>query len=140
MNCKNCHNDLIFYIEGTLSEDRIKSVETHLHSCEECASFAAYLTSTLKVIGTEKEMKPSPFLYTRIKARLEQEQQEKTSRIWQKVWQPALFSLMLLLGIYSGIRLGREFSPETPQDYITMDIAPLLNEMSSEPMELFLIY
>ena len=139
MNCKNCHNDLIFYIEGTLPEERIKSVETHLHSCEECASFAAYLTSTLKVIGTEKELNPSPFLYTRIKARLEPKQMEKAKSSWQKVLQPAFFVMILLLGIYSGIRLGQAFSPGIPQDYITFDIAPLMNEMSSEPIELFLM-
>jgi len=139
MNCKKCHNDLIFYIEGNLPEERRQAVETHLHLCEECASFAAYLTSTMKVIGSEKELKPSPFLYTRIKARLEPEHREKTSGIWQKVWQPALFSLILLLGIYSGIMLGQEFSSGMPQDYITVDIAPLMNEMSSEPIELFLM-
>lgn len=139
MNCRQCHNDLIFYIEGHLSEERRQAVEAHLQICGDCASFMDYLNSTLKVIDAEKELKPSPFLFTRIKARLEPERRENTAGIWQKVWQPAVFSLLLILGIYSGIRLGQEFSAGMTQDYVTGDIAPLMNEMSVEPMELFLM-
>lgn len=139
MNCKQCHNDLIFYIDGHLSEERRQAVEAHLQLCGDCASFMDYLNSTLNVIDAEKKLKPSPFIFTRIKTRLEPEDRKNTAGLWQKIWQPAIFSLLLLLGVYSGIRLGQEFSEGVTQDFMTGEIAPLMNEMTAEPMELFLM-
>jgi hypothetical protein len=59
--------------------------------------------------------------------------------VWLKQLQPALFSVLLLASIFSGVKLGQFFTPHVQTDYIAESLVPLVNEMKSEPLEIFLL-
>ena len=56
MECREIHKDLIFYIEGTLSKERMATVEEHLNVCHSCSEFAGMLRRSLDIIEQEKKI------------------------------------------------------------------------------------
>ena len=60
--------------------------------------------------------------------------------VWEKVLQPALFSVLLLAGVYTGFKIGGIANAEqSTQVYAETELVPFLNEMESEPLETFLM-
>jgi hypothetical protein len=50
--------------------------------------------------------------------------------VWKKVLQPAFFSLLLLAGIYTGIKIGQPSNTGTNQNiYSEIELVPYLIEM-----------
>lgn len=139
MNCKKCHNNLIIYLEGGLTESMRRAMAVHLNECIVCSNYATFLSDALQVIKNEKEITPAPYLFTRIKARMETTHYRASQKIWHVTLQPAIFSILLLIGIYSGIKIGSLFSDISKPDYISETLAPAVNEMKAEPIELFLM-
>lgn len=144
MNCKTLHKKLIFFLEGDLPAKEAEEVAAHLAQCNSCAAFAEDLKKTLEIIQLEKTPKVNPFFYTRLKARMENEEIKENQpagiSIWEKVLQPAFFSLLLIAGIYTGIKIGQPASAETGQNIIAeTELVPFLNEMEDEPIESFLM-
>ncbi len=140
MKCKTLHNKLIFFLEGELPEKEMGLVKTHLSECGTCAAFAEEMKKTLGILETEKSPAVNPFFYTRLKSKLENQESEQKQVFWRsalvRVLQPAAFSILLLIGIYIGIKIGQPAS--TKQYTATLmhnqDI-PYLNEMASETIE-----
>jgi anti-sigma factor RsiW len=139
MNCKKCHSNLIVYLEGGLRENERPAMEAHLKACEKCAGYATYLNESLQVIENEKNIDPAPFMFTRIKARMTTPVIPTYGKVWQIKLQPAFFTVLLLVAIYSGIRIGSRFSTVTNEDFIAETLLPAINEMKAEPLELFLM-
>jgi len=139
MNCKKCQSKLVYYLEGTLVENVRAEMEVHLRECVTCAGFAVYLGESLQLMGTESKMGPKPFIYTRIKAKMEKTAGTPGRISLQVKLQPLYFSILLIVAIYSGIKMGSHFSPVVKEDYITANLAPMLNELGSERLEMFLM-
>ena len=121
----------------------METVQQHLSKCTDCAVFADDMQKTLEVLNDEKVPQANPFFYTRVKAKLEYEQEglaaTETRPVWLKVLQPVFFTVLLLLGIYGGFKITQ---PETVQlAHIEMqdELVPYLNEMEAEPIEAFLM-
>jgi hypothetical protein len=139
MNCKVCHGKLIPYLEGTLPDTLKEGMETHLRECPDCAGFARYLEESLRVISLEKEAEPRPFLFTRIKAKMGAAVASPVRSSWSIRLQPALFSLLLVVAIFSGILMGNYFSKPRSADFISDNIEVYVNEMGSEILEMSLM-
>lgn len=139
MNCKKCHGKLIDYLEETLPESLKGEVEAHLEKCPDCAGFARYLDESLHVINLEKEFVPKPFLFTRIKARMVPTAKTFPERGWSVRLQPAFFTLLLIIAIISGIKMGDYFSAPRSADFISDNIEVHVNEMGSEILEISLM-
>lgn len=144
MKCKHLHNKLIFYLEGDLSQDEINLVEEHLSECSECAAFADDMRKTFAVLESEKSPGINPFFYTRLKAKMETQTESLTpaeaNLYWRRILQPALFSILLLIGIYSGIKIGEKAESQLfATNSADEQVVPYLNEMESEPIETFLM-
>lgn len=144
MKCKNLHSKLIFYLEGDLPEKEMEQVRVHLNKCPDCAAFVSEMKQTLRVLEAEKAPEINPFFYTRLKAKMETQNESFESKagnpVLVRMLQPALFSLLLLAGIYSGIKMGQKAED---QFYATSSaeeqVIPYLNEMEAEPIETFLM-
>ena len=106
MKCWKCFRDLTAYLEGTLGPEAQAGVERHLDECKECRGFAEFLRDNYFLAAEEYRVEPAPFFFTRVKARLESVTATTANSSWRVLLQPTFFSLLLLLGIYSGIRLG----------------------------------
>ena len=138
MKCKNLHEKLIFFLEGELSPVKMNEVQNHLDGCSSCAAFAKELKLTLGIIDIEKNPEINPYFYTRLKAKLENRVESPVlgRLILAKVLQPVFFSILLIIGIYSGIKIGQPAS--TKQYSLTLmqnQEIPYLNEMAAETIE-----
>lgn len=139
MKCRRCSNDLTAYLEGSLGDEARARVEQHLAGCGECRRFADILRESYSLAAEEYRVEPAPFFYTRVKARLERGAETTSPSAWRAVWQPAFFSLLLLLGIYSGIRMGGALNSDRGENLTVEQVIPWINEMETEPMENFLM-
>ncbi len=139
MKCKECHKDLIAYLEETSDDGQRKGVEEHLAVCSDCREFLEVLRDTLALAGHETVTEPDPWFYTRVKARIDREKDVRITSGWRVILQPAFFSLLLLLGIYGGFRLGSLPGKGTDRPIVAEQVIPWLNEMNTEPLENFLM-
>jgi len=139
MNCKECRNKLLNYLDGQISEENSLRISQHLKICPSCEEYAGYLRQHLDLIEAEKKMEPKPFLYTRVKSRMASTGAQLPKKIWSATLQPALFSILLMIAIFSGIKVGQYFSKPVEFDFISESLTPLVNEMETEPFEIFLI-
>lgn len=138
MKTKCIHKDLIFYLDNELSVEKKTAVEKHLEECADCRSFLAFLKDGMLIIDNEKNPKVSPFFFTRLSARLEEKQFYQTQSQWVRLAQPAFFSLVLLAGIYGGLKLGSNASSPKVNQQATSSIQ-MLNDFAAEPIESFLL-
>lgn len=139
MNCKKCHSKLVYYLEGTLAENLRVEIEAHLRECAACGGFAVYMKEALQLMDTESKMEPKPFLHTRTKAKMEKAAGMPVRTSLQLKLQPLYFSILLIAAIYSGIKMGSHFTTVGKEDYISENLAPMLNELGSERLEMFLM-
>ena len=138
MKNKCIHNDLIFYIDNELSVEKRTAVEEHLEECADCRSFLAFLQDGMQVIEKEKNPEVSPFFYTRLSARLEEKPESRVQNQWVRLVQSALFSVLLVAGIYGGFKLGSNASSPKSDQHATSNIQ-MLNDFDAEPVESFLL-
>jgi len=138
MKTKCIDKDLIFYLDNELSVEKRTAVEKHLEECADCRSFLAFLKDGMQLIEHEKNPEASPFFYTRLSARLDQKTQQRTQSQWVRLVQPAFFSLMLVAGIFGGLKIGSNASsPKVYQQ--TKSSVQMLNDFATEPIESFLL-
>jgi len=144
MKCKTLHKKIIFFLEEELPADEMEQMKYHLSVCNDCNAFAEEMAKMLAVLQTEKAPSVNPFFYTRLKAKIENLSNSKIrynkNPFFVKILQPALFSVLLIAGIYSGIKIGQPISDRTSY-YVDseQEIIPYLNEMKNETIELFLM-
>ena len=143
MKCKAVHKKLFFYLDDDLPEKEMRQVKQHLAHCNECAAFSADMQKTLGVLEKERSSEINPFFYTRLKARMENEQEEfielKKRPALVRVLQPVFFSVLLILGIYGGFKIAQPAPAQLAHYEIQEEVVPYLNEMKAEPLETFLM-
>ncbi len=144
MKCKTIHKKLIFFVEGDLPEHQMQEIKAHLSRCTECAAFAEEMKKTLSVVQLDTPPQVTPFFYTRLKARMEGQEEKQVQdggfSIRERVMQPALFAILLLTGVFTGIKIGSNAVADKPSaDYSQAEVVPYLNEMKAEPLESFLM-
>jgi predicted anti-sigma-YlaC factor YlaD len=121
-----------------LSVEKKIAVEKHLEECADCRSFLAFLKDGMQIVEKEKNPEVSPFFYTRLSARLDEKQVYQTQSQWARLAQPAFFSLVLLAGIYGGMKLGSNASSPKVYQQATNSVQ-MLNDFAAEPIESFLL-
>jgi anti-sigma factor RsiW len=136
MRCKDIEKKLIFFLEGELQEQEQKMVSEHIGHCEGCTAKLQYLKGSLLIFEAEKAIEVKPFLYTRIKARMEPRQQ--TVRRW--VLAPLAVASILVMGLLIGSVAGRL----TVQQGTTLvqtdhNVAYLFNDADLESTESILL-
>ena len=143
MNCIDLHKKLIFFIEAELPKEEMQEIQLHLNDCKACSLFFEDMKKTLGTIEADKIQKADPFFYTRLKARMENEIELQTNFSKQpvlvRILQPALFTILLLAGIYGGYQIGGTEATYKSAAIETQDMIPYLDEMKSEALETFLM-
>lgn len=144
MKCKAIHKKLIFFLENDLPEKEMETIRIHLAGCKECAAFAEYIRKTLGVLNRERKPSVNPFFYTRLKVRLENQAINNipvaVASVRARILQPVFFILLLLLGVYAGIKIGQPVKSDFNKIYFAeQEIFPYLYEMAGEPIETFLM-
>lgn len=144
MKCKTLHKKIIFYLDGELPAAEMEQMKIHLSECIDCAAFVEEMKKTLEVIVNEKMPQLTPFFYTRLKARLENQAEQvvatRQTPALVRILQPVLFSLLLLAGVYTGIKIGQpaKVNSDIPV-FAENEAVPYFNEMETETIENFLM-
>ncbi|WP_303920614.1 anti-sigma factor [Draconibacterium sediminis] len=142
MKCNTVHNKLIFFLEKELPVSEMEQVQKHLGECSECARFATEMKNTLQFLDNDKVNDENPFFYTRVKERLSKQAEEQPAvrPFLVRILQPVAFSMLLLLGIYGGFKLGQVPKITTADTNMTeQEVIPYWNELEAEPIEAFLM-
>jgi len=97
---------LLLMLENALSPQEQKQVQLHLAQCQECRALLSrmervYLESTVDAVP-----RISPFVWTRLQARLQQPAPRSGSRIGLALLKPALVVVLLFLSLLTGHYLG----------------------------------
>lgn len=138
MKHKSIHNDLIFYLEGELSSERNREISEHLSTCSECRQFAEVLKASFSIIEKEKNQEQNPFFYQALKAKIENRKPvEKTFGI-QRILQPVLFTVILIVGIGFGVIMGSKITGNKTSVSSDNEMY-YFNEMGSEPIESYFL-
>lgn len=139
MNCKDVHNDLIFYLDHELNEVKMEAVQKHLEVCDDCRDFLDVLKMQMQFIGEEKKQMVSPFFYTRLSAKIERQDELLISFSGRKNWiQSVVFACLLAIGILSGIYLGYLTSAPILKPTVDSRLV-LMDDFEAEPIETFLL-
>jgi predicted anti-sigma-YlaC factor YlaD len=137
MNCQLCQKNLEAYQEGRLPSDMMTQVESHINTCDSCKRIYNIQLLAEKVISTEKEMDPDPFLITRVMAQIENLESEsyRSGSLTSRILRPALISVSLAAAVFLGILLGTLSRPAGYSAKIPVELA-LINDASLESVDI----
>jgi anti-sigma factor RsiW len=110
MNGRHIRNDLMEYLEGGLNPEQRQEISRHLETCSDCRDFSFRLKGMLEYIEQEKAVAFDPFMFTRIQAVLHKPAAQRQPLFLAGLLRPALLAIVLLLMVYTGVRIGRVFS------------------------------
>ena len=137
MNHKTIHNQLIFYLEGTLPESEMKCISEHLEECTDCRLFFDELKLNWQLMEQDKTIEASPYFYSKVKNKVENDGQ-LVVHWYSRILQPVFFVFILGIGINFGIWMGTLYSES--DTFVSQEASLLLlDDMSQEPIEQFLI-
>ncbi len=139
MNCKAIQQNLIFYLDRELLEEKHMAMEGHLKICVDCREQLAFLKAELQIIAEEKNPEVSPFFYTRLSARFDDIPQSEIPKLRNRILQPAFFSLILLVAIFGGVQLGSNASSEMITATTVTNGKSMIDDFAAEPIENFLL-
>ncbi len=143
MNCSKIHNELIFYLEGGMDDEKRREIKAHLSECEKCKKFADNLAFSLNIIEKEKELQINPFLFTRIQEKINDCDKRPNAFITaaSKILRPVFVSVVIVLGVFAGIKLGSYFNDKYVSNVSEIQIETYyLNDLQHEPLETSLLY
>ena len=138
MDCDKISNNIFFYLDNELSEERRIKFEAHLMECPQCKALYENVASTYKIIGLENQLAANPFFYHKLKTKLETKEENRVINIFSTVLKPLAIAASIALGIMIGNGeldvlnitvddteiISENFTPVLPADYslwITMN-------------------
>jgi len=114
MKCQEVSDYFDRYLDGQLDAGTSRMLQDHLSSCDSCRQKVERFELIMEAIEKEKKAELRPFFYTRVLNRLEaKKESEMRTGTAQRVWQPALMVLLLLLSLTIGILVGSKYSGTT---------------------------
>ena len=107
MSHRSIRKNLLLYIDGSLGEKDTIEVKKHLPQCPHCSQQITVLSKIWKNGTAIEQLRPSPFLWTKLEARIAQ---SETPNIVIQKYIPALrysvaivlFIISIILGNYIG--------------------------------------
>lgn len=142
MNCSTVRKKMIYYADGETSSHESEKIRQHLANCMACDHLYRQLQSTLEVADHRKQLESNPYLYTRIKAQLESAQKENivlNTPVYKKILRPVLMTLILIIGLYGGNRLGNFYDASQAQVTTTQSTEYYLDDLQQERLEVILL-
>ena len=128
MKHKEIRKKLLRYIDLELSEKERAEIQLHLERCEQCREDFQLLSGAWKLSQPIKRAQPSPFLWNKISARLDEKVQRgqlihKAVLFIRQTARPALTAAIVLLGFFIGIKLGNRLFMENLSSWQTSEVS-----------------
>jgi len=127
------------YFSGKLKGKKKMAFKRHVESCEHCSLVLTNAFKTFSMLDEKPEfMSCQPFLYTRIKQKIENKRTESNPIAFKTILQPAIYLSVLAITIFGGIKLGHYYlQKQTGDEYYIEAMAKsyYLNGLEIEPLE-----
>ncbi len=131
MKCHDVEKKLIFYLDNSLASADKEKIRVHLHACNMCRAKQDHLSNTLSYLDTMKTVKPKPFLYTRIKARMHDTPPvEQGFRL-----APIRIAYIMVLGLVAGTLFSRLTIQSTSQPVSQYNLYDVFYDYRLEQIE-----
>jgi len=110
---------LLLYLDGDLPDEEMKKIRAHLATCSLCMEHHDALAAIWQPERSPGKVTPSPFLWTRLQARIK-EYEQTPAFVWdlkrslQGITARPVSALAVLAAIVAGIYLG---TPRVSQNY-----------------------
>lgn len=134
MNCKECINYLKQYRSGALPEATGMLVGEHLSKCSSCAASLRAVAGIERVVALEKGQQPSPFLASRIMARIGSLEASPSASFLTR-FRPLVFAASVAATITLGILIGSLYQNGTLKASGSADMA-FIDDASLESIHL----
>jgi predicted anti-sigma-YlaC factor YlaD len=133
MDCKKAKSNLIDYFYKELSSENSKVVQDHLEACNSCRSLYNKMSGVLISAELNSEITPNEFLATRIIAKLENKQPlVSRARVVQYFLRPVLVVSLVVLGIFTGIKISNIYTIGLSGDLVSNNVNSLATQFASE--------
>lgn len=111
MKHKQIAEKFLLYLDGDLSTHEMTVIQEHLEHCLSCKEHLDLLSEAWKAEAAVKRENPSPFLWTRLQARIDEYQRNQnlfTDFFEQliRLARPAVTLSLLVVGILLGVYFG----------------------------------
>ncbi len=108
MRHKNIQNKLLLYIDGDLPEKDYQMVKRHISRCAQCRKHLEILSRIWTQSREPVDATPSPYLYTRIQARIADYNRKKpverfAEGILERLAYPALATIGIAITFWLGV-------------------------------------
>jgi hypothetical protein len=108
---KEIQEQLLLYIDGELPDEEMHQIRDRLSACAVCAQRRDELASLWQSETRSEKVKPSPFLWTRLQARIKEYEQTPVfiwdlKRTLQKIRVHPFSALAVIVAIVVGIYIG----------------------------------
>jgi len=97
------------YLDEALREEEMSRIRKHLEGCHECKALYHRILESWSLAKADR-LEPQPFFHTRVQQALENRKSSGSGegrKLIRQALQPALFFVVLGLGIFIGIQLGK---------------------------------
>jgi ABC-type phosphate transport system permease subunit len=151
MKCKEVNRKLSKFIEDKLSQNDNIVIKTHIDNCKMCSSNYNNLVNTLNLLRPTKNIEEQAFYYTRLKQKMENKLELKTSIfdliLGKRIMQASLYLTSIVIAVFIGIQIG-SYSNSNDQlsnlseeeDYIQVfSETQYLNDFEQENLESTLV-
>lgn len=110
MKCNSVRKNLFFYREKSLPVTKMTEISIHLESCTGCQKYFQFFQKVTTTSNKDfNNIKPDPYFYTRLQAKLEKRNKRKLLiPLWilKRRLVPAIYVLLIVLAILLGINIG----------------------------------
>jgi len=130
---------LIFYLEGSLDDEKNKLLEEHLRICSDCAALADKLRLSLGVIEHEREVFEDNGFADKVLDRMHSEERPVSAPVLS-IFKYAAAAAVIIFGVFTGINLGKVTTGSG--DYSSNELSDeeyYLYDMYQEPIESFFL-
>jgi len=139
MNCSEVHKDLIFYLEGSLDDDKRNALEAHLKTCDRCSGFADMMRGSLIIIEQERNIAEDRGFADRVLASIHSGKKAVSIPLFS-IFRYAAVAAVIIFGVFTGMNIAKIASG--PGEYRTGELSDeeyYINDMYQEPIESFFL-
>jgi predicted anti-sigma-YlaC factor YlaD len=111
MNCKSVKENLVFFLENELPEERRIQMENHLKNCPDCSRLLEEFSPLWQGVQQRERIQPSPYFWTPLKQKITEYEQGRKPVFGLiggliRLTRPAVAVAATLICIFLGYSLG----------------------------------